>query len=167
MLALSWKPLYSFINFSISISFVISFHIHYKSAFFYYRNSFRQIPDFQWVYYITLSQINQGIALYRHSQARYSVATLLTPATCCGMESAQGAEWNHGNAVYSIKPQVSEHEHAIQPRRGWWYTATSCGCKERSDGITSLRVSIQGCALIYLRKRDIINSPINKNLARW
>ena len=26
-------------------------------------------------------------------------------ATCCGMESAQGAGWNHGNAVYGIKPQ--------------------------------------------------------------
>ena len=26
-------------------------------------------------------------------------------ASCCGMESAQGAGWNHGNAVYGIKPQ--------------------------------------------------------------
>ena len=26
-------------------------------------------------------------------------------ATCCGMESVQGAVWNHGNAVYGIKPQ--------------------------------------------------------------
>ena len=26
-------------------------------------------------------------------------------ATCCGMESAQGAGWNHGNAVYGIKSQ--------------------------------------------------------------
>ena len=26
-------------------------------------------------------------------------------ATGCGMESAQGAGWNHGNAVYGIKPQ--------------------------------------------------------------
>ena len=26
-------------------------------------------------------------------------------ATCCGMESDQGSEWNHGNAVYGIKPQ--------------------------------------------------------------
>ena len=26
-------------------------------------------------------------------------------ATCCGMESAQRAGWNHGNAVYGIKPQ--------------------------------------------------------------
>ena len=27
-------------------------------------------------------------------------------AIYCGMESAQGAGWNHGNAVYGIKPQV-------------------------------------------------------------
>ena len=26
-------------------------------------------------------------------------------AIYCGMESAQGAGWNHGNAVYGIKPQ--------------------------------------------------------------
>ena len=26
-------------------------------------------------------------------------------ATCCGMESDQMSEWNHGNAVYGIKPQ--------------------------------------------------------------
>ena len=26
-------------------------------------------------------------------------------ATCCGMESDQRSEWNHGNAVYGIKPQ--------------------------------------------------------------
>ena len=26
-------------------------------------------------------------------------------ATCCGMEAAQRAGWNHGNAVYGIKPQ--------------------------------------------------------------
>ena len=25
--------------------------------------------------------------------------------TCCGMESDQRSEWNHGNAVYGIKPQ--------------------------------------------------------------
>ena len=43
--------------------------------------------------------------MYRHSQARYSGTAFLTSATCCGMESAQGAGWNHGNAVYGIKPQ--------------------------------------------------------------
>ena len=26
-------------------------------------------------------------------------------ATCCGMESDRSSEWNHGNAVYGIKPQ--------------------------------------------------------------
>ena len=26
-------------------------------------------------------------------------------AIYCGMESAQGAGWNHGNAVYGIKPK--------------------------------------------------------------
>ena len=27
-------------------------------------------------------------------------------AIYCGMESDQRSEWNHGNAVYGIKPQV-------------------------------------------------------------
>ena len=43
--------------------------------------------------------------MYRHSQTRYSVTAFLTSATCCGISSAQGTRWNHGNAVYGIKPQ--------------------------------------------------------------
>ena len=30
---------------------------------------------------------HQGVALYRHSQARYSVTAFLTSATCCGISS--------------------------------------------------------------------------------
>ena len=29
-------------------------------------------------------------------------------AIYCGMESARRARWNHGNAVYGIKPQENE-----------------------------------------------------------
>ena len=40
--------------------------------------------------------------------------------------------------------------------RTWWYTETSCGCKERSDGIASLRASMRGYTLIYLQNYAII-----------
>ena len=66
--------------------------------------------------------------VYRRSQARYSVASLLTSATCCGMESAQRAEWNHGNAVYGINPKER-------------YTLARDAMPSQSDGLHATRVA--------------------------
>ena len=43
--------------------------------------------------------------LYRAFRDKSRRKPCMESATCCGMESAQGAGWNHGNAVYGIKPQ--------------------------------------------------------------
>ena len=110
--------------------------------------SSRQILIYRWVYYIRLllTHQNKVLALYineivrscfatdctmKSSQARYSVALLLTSATCCGISSMQSIVYHQNEVLYIIIAK------AIQPavddiRLQRWYP------DQRSDDIPLL-----------------------------
>ena len=83
-------------------------------------------------------------------------------ATCCGMESAQGAGWNHGNAVYGIKPQelysIRASRNAMRDFVGVPYNARSTLIPYQACGLDNKKrtfVTRQKCVFCWRRKRDL------------
>ena len=95
-------------------------------------------------------------------------------ATCCGMESVQGAGWNHGNAVYGIKPQelysIRASRNAMRDFVGVPYNTRGALIPYQACGLDKKEVTFGRQKLLLFWQRAVkrcVNVGKNSEKVNW